>query len=51
MLGFGGEAVTQESMWRSRRNSAPKKSIALKARLKPGGETPNRSRLVTRFER
>jgi hypothetical protein len=45
------EAVTQESLGRSPRKSDPKKSIALKARFNPAGETPYGSRLVTRFQR
>jgi hypothetical protein len=52
MIGYhSGEAVAQESLGRSPRNSAPKKSIALKARFNPAGETPSGSRLVTRFQR
>jgi hypothetical protein len=45
------EAVTQESLGRSPRKSDPKKSIGLKARFNPAGETPYGSRLVTRFQR
>jgi hypothetical protein len=45
------EAVTQESLGRSPRKSDPRKSIALKARFNPAGETPYGSRLVTRFQR
>ena len=48
---FSGEAATQESLGRSPRNSVPKKSIALKARFNPAGETPYGSGLVTRFQR
>jgi len=48
---FSGEAVTQGSLGHSPRNSAPKKSIALKARFNLAGETPYGSRLVMRFQR
>ena len=48
---FSGEAVAQESLARSPRKSATKKSIALKVRSNPAGETPYGSRLVTRFQR
>jgi hypothetical protein len=37
---FSGEAVTQESLGHSPRNSAPRKRIALKARFNLAGETP-----------
>ncbi len=47
---FSGEAVTQESLGRSPRKSNTRKSIALKARFNPAGETPYGSRLVTRFQ-
>jgi hypothetical protein len=50
-LGFSGEAVTQESLGRSPWKSAPKKSIAMKARFNPAEETPCGSPLVTRFQR
>ena len=48
---FSGEAVTQESLGSSPRNSAPKKSIALKARFQSGRRNTIQFILVTRFQR
>jgi len=48
---FSGEAATQESLGRSPRLSALRKSIALKARFNPAGETPDGSGLFARFQR
>jgi hypothetical protein len=47
---FSGEAVSHESLGAAL-GIQPKKSIALKARFNPAGETPYGSRLVTRFQR